>query len=115
VGRPAGAAGGDETERLLCRIDAINPGFGAIVELRRKAALQAATAADALLAAGAEVGPLHGVPISIKKVVVAPIGRTDAGLPVGVQIVGPLYEDDTALTFAELLTAQVGGYTPPPI
>jgi len=33
----------------------------------------------------------------------APIGRTAAELPVGIQIVGPRYEDDTAITFAELL------------
>ena len=45
--------------------------------------------------------------------VVAPVGRTPAGLPVGVQIVGPLYEDDTALTFAELLNEVIGGYEPP--
>jgi amidase len=47
--------------------------------------------------------------------VVAPIGRTTDGLPVGVQIVGPLYEDDTAITFAELLADVTGGYEPPPI
>jgi amidase len=45
--------------------------------------------------------------------VVAPVGRTPAGLPVGVQLVGPLYEDDTAITFAELLADVVGGYEPP--
>jgi amidase len=47
--------------------------------------------------------------------VVAPIGRTKGGLPVGAQIIGPLYEDDTAITFAELLGDVVGGYEPPPI
>jgi Asp-tRNA(Asn)/Glu-tRNA(Gln) amidotransferase A subunit family amidase len=47
--------------------------------------------------------------------VVAPIGRTSAGLPVGAQIISPLYEDDTALTFAELLARVIGGYVPPPI
>jgi len=47
--------------------------------------------------------------------VAAPIGRTRGGLPVGAQIIGPLYEDDTALTFAELLVDVVGGYEPPPI
>jgi amidase len=46
--------------------------------------------------------------------VVAPIGRTPAGLPVGAQIIGPLYEGDTALTFAELLGDGVGGYESPP-
>ncbi len=45
----------------------------------------------------------------------APIGRTTAGLPVGVQIIGPLYEDDTVMRFAELLGDVVGGYEPPPL
>jgi amidase len=47
--------------------------------------------------------------------VAAPIGTTPGGLPVGAQIIGPLYEDDTALTFAELLSDVIGGYRPPPI
>ena len=47
--------------------------------------------------------------------VAAPIGRTPGGLPVGAQIVGPLYEDDTAITFAELLEGVIGGYEPPPL
>jgi amidase len=47
--------------------------------------------------------------------VVAPIGATPAGLPVGAQIVGPLYEDDTPITFAELLGDVVGGYRSPPL
>jgi amidase len=47
--------------------------------------------------------------------VVAPIGRTDQGLPVGAQIIGPLFEDDTPLTFAELLADLIGGYESPPI
>jgi amidase len=47
--------------------------------------------------------------------VIAPIGRTPSGLPVGAQIIGPLYEDGTALTFAELLSEVIGGYEPPPI
>jgi amidase len=47
--------------------------------------------------------------------VVAPIGRTSDGLPVGAQIIGPLYEDDTPIAFAELLADVVGGYEAPPI
>jgi amidase len=47
--------------------------------------------------------------------VAAPIGLTPGRLPVGLQILGPLYEDDTALTFAELLAEVAGGYQPPPI
>ena len=47
--------------------------------------------------------------------VAAPIGHTPGGLSVGAQIVGPLYEDDTAITFAELLGDVIGGYDPPPL
>jgi amidase len=47
--------------------------------------------------------------------VAAPIGRTKGGLPVGAQILGPLHEDDTAITFAELLGELVGGFEPPPL
>lgn len=46
--------------------------------------------------------------------VAAPVGRTGGGLPVGAQIIGPLYEDDTALTFAHLLADLVGGFEAPP-
>ncbi|HMG31959.1 MAG TPA: amidase family protein, partial [Jiangellaceae bacterium] len=45
----------------------------------------------------------------------APIGSTPAGLPVGLQIIGPLHEDDTPITFAELLGDVIGGYEPPPL
>jgi amidase len=47
--------------------------------------------------------------------VAAPVGHTPGSLPVGVQILGPLYEDDTAITFAELLADLTGGFQPPPI
>ena len=47
--------------------------------------------------------------------VAAPVGRTSGGLPVGAQIVGPLHEDDTAITFAELLAEEIGGFQPPPL
>jgi amidase len=44
-----------------------------------------------------------------------PVGRTPGGLPVGAQVVGPLHEDDTAITFAGLLGEVTGGYQPPPV
>jgi amidase len=47
--------------------------------------------------------------------VAAPVGRSAAGLPVGAQLVGPLHEDDTAITVAELLAEVAGGYQPPPL
>ncbi|WP_037360990.1 amidase family protein [Amycolatopsis orientalis] len=45
----------------------------------------------------------------------APAGRTPGGLPVGVQVLGPRHEDDTAITFAELAAEVIGGFTPPPV
>jgi len=47
--------------------------------------------------------------------VAAPVGWSAAGLPVGAQVVGPLHEDDTAITVAELLAEVAGGYQPPPL
>lgn len=45
---------------------------------------------------------------------VAPVGRTQQGLPVGIQIMGPYWEDATPITFADLLAREVGGFVPPP-
>ncbi|HEY1888054.1 MAG TPA: amidase, partial [Roseiarcus sp.] len=44
---------------------------------------------------------------------VIPIGVTD-GLPVGVQIIGPEFEDRTPLAFARLIEREFGGFVPPP-
>ncbi len=44
----------------------------------------------------------------------APIGFTERGLPVGVQIVGPQYSDRTCLHFARLLEKEYQGFVPPP-
>ncbi|NEW85993.1 amidase [Rhodopseudomonas sp. WA056] len=42
-----------------------------------------------------------------------PVGMSDDGLPVGVQIVGPWLEDRTPLKLAELIEREFGGFTPP--
>ena len=34
-------------------------------------------------------------------------------MPVGAQIIGPRHEDDTVITFAELLANVTGGFLPP--
>ena len=44
----------------------------------------------------------------------APVGRTPDGLPVGIQIMGPFWEDATPIAFADLLTREIGGFSPPP-
>jgi amidase len=45
---------------------------------------------------------------------VMPIGRSQSGLPIGVQIIGPLLEDQTTITFAKLIERKFGGFVPPP-
>ncbi len=50
----------------LDRIAAINPKINAIVTLLAEDALKSADAADAAVKNGAELGPLHGVPFTIK-------------------------------------------------
>lgn len=46
--------------------------------------------------------------------VVAPVGLTAAGLPVGVQIVAPYLEDRTAIDVAGRIAEVRGGFQPPP-
>jgi amidase len=42
------------------------------------------------------------------------VGRTAAGLPVGIQVVGPYLEDRTTLWLAARLAEVTGGYVVPP-
>ncbi len=44
---------------------------------------------------------------------VAPVGRTRAGLPVGIQIVAPYLEDHTSIAFAAQVESLLGGFEPP--
>lgn len=46
---------------------------------------------------------------------VVPVGWTDDGLPVGIQVVGPQFGDRTTLAFARYLESLLGGYRVPPI
>ncbi|MEV5375898.1 amidase [Streptomyces nondiastaticus] len=42
-----------------------------------------------------------------------PTGRSPEGLPVGVQLIGPMFEDRTPLRLAELLEQKIGGFQAP--
>lgn len=55
------------TARLFERIDAFEPALGAFACLMREQAMARAQAADAERAAGAAMGPLHGVPVHVKE------------------------------------------------
>jgi amidase len=46
---------------------------------------------------------------------VIPAGRSAEGLPVGAQIIGPMFEDRTPLRLAEMLEEVIGGFEPPPL
>jgi amidase len=52
--------------------------------------------------------------VSLLPSTAAPCGFTPAGLPVGVQIVGPQYGDRSCLTFARLLERDFQAFVPPP-
>ena len=51
---------------------------------------------------------LAGLPATV-----APVGRTKARLPAGIQIVAPMWEDGTSIEFAALLTEITGSFTAP--
>lgn len=53
-------------KRCYARIDEVNPSLNAVVFFCRERALAEAQQADALLASGKTLGPLHGVPFTIK-------------------------------------------------
>jgi len=60
--------------------------------------------------AWAGIATLNGLPATTM-----PNGRTEGGLPIGVQIVGGYLEDLTTIAFAGLIEREFGGFTPPPI
>ena len=43
-----------------------------------------------------------------------PIARSDEGLPIGMQIIGPYLEDRTTIAFADLVEREFGGFVAPP-
>jgi amidase len=53
---------------------------------------------------------LSGLPATV-----APIGLTDEGLPVGVQILAPMWEDSMSIEFAALLSDVTNGFVVPPM
>jgi amidase len=51
---------------------------------------------------------LTGMPATV-----APVSPTSSGLPCGIQIMGPFFEDGTTIAFATLLKERLGGFMPP--
>ena len=72
---------------VLARVEAKNPHLNAITVPRVEAAIAEAAAADAAVAGGADLGPLHGVPVTIKENVdVAGLNNTN-GVPAFADVV----------------------------
>ncbi|HYF60621.1 MAG TPA: amidase [Burkholderiaceae bacterium] len=85
----------------LERIADANPAVNAVVSVQADAALAAADAADRAVAAGAPLGPLHGVPITTK------VNVDQAGLPTtnGVEAFAGLLAAEDAPVIANLRAA----------
>ena len=56
----------------------------------------------------ASMATMLGLPATV-----APIGHSEGGLPIGVQIIGPYLEDRTTIAFAGLIEREFGGFVPP--
>jgi Asp-tRNA(Asn)/Glu-tRNA(Gln) amidotransferase A subunit family amidase len=113
------------TQRMLDRIAKCNPRLNAVVNVIGDQAMDEARRRDAVRLG--EGGPPHGVPILVKDAfeiagvpiaglpsTAAPIGRTPQGLPVGVQILGPNFEDAMSIDFAARMAEVAGGFMAPP-
>ncbi|HJT89353.1 MAG TPA: amidase, partial [Bryobacteraceae bacterium] len=67
------------TRDALARIEDLNPGLNAFITVTAESALRRAAAADAELAAGRDLGPLHGIPIALKDLFCTRGVRTTCG------------------------------------
>jgi amidase len=74
----------------LDRIEAVNPHLNAIVRLLPEAALAAADEADRAVADGARLGPLHGVPFTVKENIDVAGTPTTNGVPALAEAVAPV-------------------------
>lgn len=59
----------EAVDETLARVDRLNPQLGAYLSVYRAEALQAAEAARLQLDAGVDLGPLHGIPVSVKDII----------------------------------------------
>ncbi|MBI3964692.1 MAG: amidase [Chloroflexi bacterium] len=84
------------TRATLERIDALNPKINAFRTVLHESALAAAEAAERQLRAGIDLGPLHGVPVSVKDIIRVKGTVTTAGSPVLMD--APPDEEDASVT-----------------
>lgn len=70
------------TQHMLDRIAALEPRLHSYAHVNADYALARADAADAALANGRHLGPLHGVPIAVKDLCLTDFAPTLAGMPI---------------------------------
>ena len=91
----------DVVDSHLARVEAVNGHLNAVVRVLADEARAAARAADEAVAAGAELGPLHGVPVSVKDNIAVAGTPTTNGVPALADVVA----DEDALIVSRLKAA----------
>lgn len=86
----------EATRAVLDRIERIDPELNAYTEVHADRALAAASAAETQLRAGIDLGPLHGVPVSLKDLIRVRGFRTTAASRALMD--APLDRDDAGVT-----------------
>ena len=71
----------ETVEAHLARIEAVNPRLNAVTVVLAEQALAAAERADEAIAHGETIGPLHGVPCTIKENIEVAGSATTSGIP----------------------------------
>lgn len=103
----------EATEAMLAQVERLNPELNAIVTLTDEAAREAARAAEeALSEPDAELGPLHGVPVTVKDMIWTAGVRTTFGSKLRENFVPE--EDAPAVTGARAAGAVMFGKTNTP-
>ena len=85
----------DVIEAHLRRMDDVNPQLNAVVRRLDDEALAAADEADRALAAGTPLGPLHGVPFTVKENIAVAGTPTTSGMTLLADAIAP--QDDPAV------------------
>ena len=68
-------------ETLLKRVEQVNPDLNAVVTLDADRAMDKAKKADEALSKGEDLGPLHGMPMTIKDAYSVAVSYTHLTLP----------------------------------
>jgi len=89
------------TEAHLVRMAAVNPDLNAVTNDLSDSARASAVAADKALAAGEDVGPLHGVPMTIKE----NVDQAGYSTPNGVVALNAMVADDDSPVVANVKKA----------